>query len=100
VGVSIKGTSWARPDDVLGLAYASNGISGANREYLSAGGNNFFCGDGRLSYQREGIFEIYYNAKVHKSLWATADYQRIQNPCFNADRGPVNVFSVRLHIEF
>jgi len=100
VGVSIKGTPWARPDDVLGIAYASNGISGANREYLSAGGNNFFCGDGKLNYQREGIFEIYYSAKVHKSLWATADYQRIQNPCFNTDRGPVNVYSVRLHIEF
>lgn len=100
VGVSLKGTAWARPDDVLGLAYASNGISDANREYLSAGGNNFFCGDGKLNYRREGIFEIYYSAKIHKSLWATADYQRIQNPCFNADRGPVNVFSVRLHIEF
>ncbi len=100
VGVSVKGNSWARPDDVLGLAYASNGISGANREYLSAGGNNFFCGDGKLNYQREGIVEIYYSAKIHKSLWATADYQRIQNPCFNADRGPVNVYSVRLHIEF
>ncbi len=100
MGVSIKGNAWARPDDVLGLAYASNGISGANREYLAAGGNNFFCGDGKLNYQREGIFEIYYSAKVHKSLWATADYQRIQNPCFNADRGPVNVYSVRLHIEF
>lgn len=100
VGVSVKGTPWARPDDVLGIAYASNGISGANREYLSAGGSNFFCGDGKLSYQREGIFEIYYSLKVHKSLWATVDYQRIQNPCFNADRGPVNVYSVRLHIEF
>jgi hypothetical protein len=100
VGVSVKGTPWARPDDVLGLAYASNGISGANREYLSAGGNNFFCGDGKLNYQREGIFEIYYNVKIHKSLWATADYQRIQNPCFNSDRGPVNVYSVRLHLEF
>jgi hypothetical protein len=100
MGVSIKGTPWSRPDDVLGVAYASNGISGANREYLSAGGSNFFCGDGKLNYQREGIFEIYYSAKVHKSLWATADYQRIQNPCFNTDRGPVNVYSVRLHIEF
>ena len=100
VGVSIKGKPWARPDDVLGIAYASNGISGANRDYLAAGGSNFFCGDGNLNYQREGIFEIYYSFKVTKALWLTADYQRIQNPCFNTDRGPVNVYTVRGHVEF
>ena len=100
VGVSLKGTGWSRPDDVLGLAYASNGISNANRNYLKAGGNNFFCGDGNLNYQREGIFEIYYSAKVNKTFWATLDYQRIQNPCFNADRGPVNVYSLRVHFEY
>ena len=100
VGVSIKGKPWARPDDVLGIAYASNGISGANRDYLEAGGSNFFCGDGKLNYQREGIFEIYYSFKVTKAFWLTADYQRIQNPCFNTDRGPVNVYTVRGHVEF
>jgi carbohydrate-selective porin OprB len=100
VGVSIKGKPWARPDDVLGIAYASNGISGANRDYLAAGGSNFFCGDGNLNYQREGIFEIYYSFKVTKAFWLTADYQRIQNPCFNTDRGPVNVYTVRGHVEF
>jgi len=100
VGVSLKGTGWSRPDDVLGLAYASNGISNANRNYLKAGGNNFFCGDGNLNYQREGIFEIYYSAKINKTFWATLDYQRIQNPCFNADRGPVNVYSLRVHFEY
>jgi hypothetical protein len=42
---------------VLGLAYASNGISGANREYLSAGGNNFFCGDGRLPTHPKSVLQ-------------------------------------------
>lgn len=99
-GVSLKGKSWSRPDDVLGLAYASNGISDSNRNYLAGGGNNFFCGDGKLNYKREGIFEIYYSAKITKTFWLTADYQRINNPCFNADRGPVNVYSVRVHFEY
>jgi hypothetical protein len=45
------------------------------------------------------IASIYQRVAIIFSV-ATADYQRIQNPCFNADRGPVNVFSVRLHIEF
>ena len=29
-----------------------------------------------------------------------ADYQLITNPAYNADRGPVSVFSARLHGEF
>lgn len=100
IGVSIKGRQWDRPDDVLGLAYASNGISSANIDYLKAGGSNFFCGDGNINYQREAIFELYYSLKINRTLWATADFQRINNPCYNADRGPVNVYSVRMHFEY
>jgi high affinity Mn2+ porin len=33
-------------------------------------------------------------------LTLTADYQLITNPGYNADRGPVSVFSGRLHGEF
>ena len=100
IGVSVKGNKWNRPDDVLGLAYASNGISNPNIDYLKAGGSNFFCGDGNINYQREGILEMYYSVKINKVLWATADFQRINNPCYNADRGPVNVYSVRMHFEY
>jgi hypothetical protein len=32
--------------------------------------------------------------------WLTGDYQHIANPGFNAARGPVNVFTVRIHGEF
>ena len=85
---------------VLGLAFASNGISNANRDYLKAGGSNFFCGDGNINYQRESIVELYYSMKINRVLWATADVQRINNPCYNADRGPVNVYSVRMHFEY
>lgn len=98
-GVAIKGKSWSRPDDVFGLALASNGISSPNIEYLNAGGQTFFCGDGKINYNREGIIETYYSVQIHKSLWATGDFQRISNPCYNKDRGPVHVFSVRLHFE-
>ena len=42
ISVSLKGNAWPRPGDVLGLAYASNGISDVNRNDLAAGGNNFF----------------------------------------------------------
>jgi high affinity Mn2+ porin len=30
----------------------------------------------------------------------TADYQFINNPAYNTDRGPVNVFSGRVHWQF
>ena len=33
-------------------------------------------------------------------LTLTADYQFITNPAYNADRGPVHVFSGRFHGEF
>ena len=35
-----------------------------------------------------------------KQLTLTADYQLITNPAYNADRGPVHVFSGRFHGEF
>ncbi len=33
-------------------------------------------------------------------LTVTADYQFITQPAYNADRGPVSIFSGRLHGEF
>jgi high affinity Mn2+ porin len=57
-------------------------------------------GDGRLNYSTERIFETYYALSVSKNFTVTADYQLIANPSYNADRGPVSVFSGRLHAEF
>jgi high affinity Mn2+ porin len=30
----------------------------------------------------------------------TGDYQFVQNPAYNKDRGPANIFALRLHAEF
>jgi hypothetical protein len=99
-GVSVKGTGWERPSDTLGLAFASNGLSSAHRAYLAAGGLGFFLGDGALRYRSEDIVESYYSLNIAKTAWITADFQRIFNPGYNADRGPVTVLSARLHCEF
>lgn len=100
-GLSVKGTQWSRPEDTVGLGLAFNSISSAHIDYLNAGGQGFFCGDGQLSSPgKERIFEAFYSMKVHKALWATLDYQRVNNPCYNTERGPVNVYSLRLHMEF
>jgi high affinity Mn2+ porin len=34
------------------------------------------------------------------SVWLSADYQHIFNPAFNSDRGPVDIWSGRVHAEF
>ena len=44
--------------------------------------------------------EVYYAYQLSKLLALTLDYQAIQNPGFNRDRGPVSVLSVRLHAQF
>ena len=99
-GVSIRGSAWARREDALGVGVARNELSQVHREYLAAGGLGVFIGDGRINYRPEAIFETYYSVNVFKNAWVTFDFQRIRNPAYNADRGPVSVGSVRLHAEF
>lgn len=99
-GYSTRGTAWSRDQDTLGVMVARNMLSADRRRYLAAGGLSFFIGDGALRYRPETLFEVYYNLNVRKGLWVSLDYQRIANPAYNADRGPVNVGSVRLHAEF
>ncbi|HWM80596.1 MAG TPA: carbohydrate porin [Pseudolabrys sp.] len=98
-GVVIKGTSWGRADDRIGLAGAVNGISKDHRDFLAAGGLGILVGDGRLNYGHETVLEAYYAARVAKDVTATADYQLVVNPGYNRDRGPVSVFSARLRWE-
>ena len=98
-GVDLRGDRWHRGDDKLGLAFVSNAISGDHREYLALGGTGFILGDGKLAYGRETIIETYYNVKLWHGVWAALDIQRVWNPGYNQDRGPVFVGAVRLHLE-
>jgi len=99
-GTSIKGTKWSRPDDVIGIGGAVNTLSRDHRDFLAAGGLGPLIGDGRLNYQPERVLEAYYAFALNKAFTFTADYQLITNPAYNADRGPVSIFSGRLHGEF
>ncbi|MDB5619718.1 carbohydrate porin [Tardiphaga sp.] len=99
-GVSIKGSRWGRTNDTIGLGGAINGLSAAHRDFLAAGGNGLLIGDGRLTYGTERILESYYAYAIDKNFTLTGDYQLIVNPAYNRDRGPVSVFSGRLHGEF
>jgi len=100
-GGVLKGNSWKRADDEMGLAFIVNGLSADHRDYLAAGGYGFLIGDGRLNYSPEMIAEFYYKINAYqKKFWLTPDYQFILHPAYNADRGPVNVLGIRAHVEF
>jgi high affinity Mn2+ porin len=98
-GVSVSGARWRRPDDTVGSEFTAAGISAVHALYLSRGGLDFLLGDGALNYAPEMTWESYYNAHVYKWFYAAIDAQYITNPAYNQDRGPLWVWSLRLHIE-
>jgi high affinity Mn2+ porin len=100
VGGSLKGKRWGRADDTVGLAVVANGISRVHQEFLNAGGLGILVGDGMPHPGTEGIAEIYYDTPVRTFAHVTFDYQFVNNPGYNRDRGPVSIFAVRLHAQF
>jgi len=99
-GLSINGKGWQRKDDNTGIAIVVNGLSKDHRDYLADGGLGFELGDGKLSYNNEAAVEWYYSYKpVAYPIWISGDYQFVANPGYNQARGPVNVFSLRVHVE-
>ncbi len=99
-GISINGNKWDRAKDILGIAAVVNGLSADHRNFLEAGGYGFIIGDGKLNYAHEGILEAYYSALVTNFFSLTFDYQFVNNPGYNKDRGPVNAFAIRGHVSF
>ncbi len=97
LGLSLKGELWGRAQDTLGLAGVLNGISGEHRAFLAAGGTGILAGDGRLTYGLEKIIETYYDFQIWRTIHGALDYQFINDPAYNRDRGPVSVLGARLH---
>lgn len=99
-GLSLKGTRWNRPKDTVGLAGVVNGLSSDARNYFGAGGLGILIGDGQLpNYGLEKIVETYYSVQVIEALAISVDYQFVDNPAYNRDRGPVSIFGLRFHLE-
>lgn len=99
-GVSIAGTRWKRPEDTLAAEWTVSGISAVHALYLERGGLDFLIGDGTLRYGPEAVFESYYSIRVAAGVFASFDFQRVINPAYNRDRGPVSAGSLRLHLEW
>ncbi len=100
LGAVAKGTTWGRAFDVTGVGFGESWISAAHARYLAMGGVDGFIGDGFLQQAAEGIVEVFYSYNLVKAIWLSGDYQHLWNPGYNAERGPVDIFGARLHVEF
>src|SRR3984957_11550051 len=100
-GLSLAGNGWHRAQDTVGLAAIDNGISAARERFLNAGGLGLLIGDGRRAAPGpETILETYYSLAVLAFAHLSFDYQWIDHPAYNRDRGPVSVVAVRVHAQF
>lgn len=100
-GVSLSGKRWGRPDDTFAVAGIVNDISKVHQAYLAAGGLGILVGDGRLPYPgTENILETYYSIAVAHFLQLSFDYQFVDHPAYNTDRGPVSILAARVHAQF
>ena len=99
LGAVLKGTSWGRPNDKIGVAGVIEALSPDAQAYFAAGGMGILIGDGQLNYRQEKALEAYYAYAIDKWSTLSLDYQFIADPGYNADRGPVSVYSLRFHWE-
>jgi len=100
-GLSLQGSRWHRGEDTVGIVAINNGISATRERYLDAGGLGILVGDGRLPHPgSEQIAEAYYSLSVLGVARLSLDYQFINHPAYNRDRGPVSVVAARLHAQF
>jgi high affinity Mn2+ porin len=97
-GVSLKGTRWKRRNDIVATSFTASGLSAVHSQYLAAGGLDFLIGDGALNYAPEYVWESFYQARLTPGFFAAIDVQRDSNPAYNHDRGPVMIYSIRLHL--
>lgn len=104
-GVVVQGQAWGRPFDAAGLAFSNQYANTDRQTYLGRGLYALFIGDGPnpygpVRYGVEQVIEAYYLVGLSKQTHLTFDWQRITNPAYNPDRGPIDVWSLRLHAEF
>jgi len=100
LGGQVSGAHWGRPNDILGVGLEQSDLADAHKAYLEAGGLGLSLGDGKLNYGSEQIGEGYYAHPLSKALTLTLDYQWINHPGYNNDRGPVSLIAFRTHLAF
>ncbi|HTT69794.1 MAG TPA: carbohydrate porin [Anaeromyxobacteraceae bacterium] len=99
-GAVESGSLFGLRDYEAGGALVIDGLSRLHRLYLQGGGYGFILGDGQLNYAPEIEGDFYLRVHVTPLVDASVLYQPIFDPGYNKDRGPVQVFSGRVHIAF
>ena len=100
IGLVLHGAAYKRDKDRILIASVINGISKEHQAYLQAGEYGFMLGEPNLIYKPEIVIEFQYVYHLGKSFFISPDYQLIINPGYDSNRGNVNVFGIRSHIEF
>ena len=85
---------------MVGLAIVQNSLSNQAQNYFKAGGLGILIGDGKLNYAPEKVIEGFYAMQLNTYATLSLDVQRVTNPAYNQDRGPVNIIGSRLHVSF
>jgi hypothetical protein len=99
IGTDFGGKRWRRAEDRIGAAFAVNSLAAIHRTYLELGGLSYLLGDTGLNYGKEKVIEAYYNLPLHHGIYFAFDVQHVRCPGYNASRGPVWIFGLRLHLE-
>jgi carbohydrate-selective porin OprB len=99
IGTDFGGKRWRRAEDRIGAAFAVNSLAAIHRTYLELGGLSYLLGDTGLNYGKEKVIEGYYNLPLHHGIYFAFDVQHVRCPGYNASRGPVWIFGLRLHLE-
>ena len=100
-GLSLKGSTWGRENDTVGMAGVVSGISSNAQRYFAAGGMGGLIGDGSLpKYGAEQVLEVYYKIVMTQGAHLTLDYQHVTNPAYNVERGPIDFMAFRFHLEY
>jgi high affinity Mn2+ porin len=85
----------------VGVGAVLNAIAKIHQAFLNDGGLGILIGDGQLPHPGpETSLETYYSVPVVEKVKFTFDYQFVDNPAYNRDRGPVSIFGARLHTQF
>lgn len=100
LGGQLSGAHWGRADDRLGVAVVIDALSAVHARYLELGGCGFELCDGRLDYGHEAVMETFYRIQAGKYAQVSPDFQFIENPGYNRERGPARVYGVRLHLQY
>ena len=101
LGFSMTGARWNRPDDNVGAGGVINRASGDAERFFNTGGFGILVGDGQLPHPgSEKLLETYYSFSLLRGVRLSFDYQFIDHPAYNRDRGPVSVFGLRFHAQF